>query len=329
MATIRKLRGRWQAMVRRKGIKPRCKSFDAKSDAERWARAIEAEVDQGTFVDRAIADKTTLGDILTRYSAEISVNKRGAKQEQQRIGVLLRHEMAHRYIAALTPAHVASFRDERLRTVAPSTAVRELAILSHAVDVSMREWGIHLARNPVKHIRRPAVSDSRSRRLLPGEEDRLLAACASGRTAGLDHLITVAIETGMRRSELLSLRWADIDFDRRTAALFLTKNGDAREVPLSSRALAALRRMEAEQAAGPSGPFMLTAGALEQAWRRLLRRSGILGLRFHDLRHEAVSRLFERGLGIMEVASISGHREIKMLSRYTHLKAADLAGRLG
>jgi integrase len=241
MATIRKLRGRWQAAVRRKGMKPRAKSFDTKAEAERWARELEAEVDRfGRAPDTRPTENITLGALLGRYRDEVSPTKRRAQQEVQRIDVLVRHDICHRTLAGLSSSDIANYRDERLKAVASSTVVRELAIISHAVEVAQREWGYHLPFNPVKRIRRPAVANARSRRLEGDEEQRLLDGCDTGRTPCLKSLLVVAVETRMRRGELLSLRWADVDLEARIVHLALTKNGESRDVPLSSRAIRAI-----------------------------------------------------------------------------------------
>lgn len=330
MATIRKLRGRWQAQVRRRGMKPRCKSFDTKQDAEKWARDLEAQVDRfGAAPDTKILETTTLGELLERYQSEVSPTKRGSVQEVQRIDVLRRHELAYRTMIGLSQQDIASFRDERLQSVAPSTAVRELAILSHVIEVAIRDWGLPLGRNVVKLVRRPVIQNERSRRLTGDEEQRLLDACAGGKIPFFKTLIILAIETGMRRGEILGLQWSDISHNRRVISLRMTKNGSGREVPLSQRAFDALAEWKAR--ADPDQPrvFPMAPGSLEQAWYRLLTRAEVKALRFHDLRHEGVSRLFERGLNMIEVSSISGHKEMRMLRRYTHLSADDLVGRLG
>lgn len=330
MATIRKLRGRWQAQVRRRGVKPRCKSFDSKVEAEKWARDLEAQVDRfGAAPDTKILESTTLGQLLERYQREISPSKRGSVQEIQRLDVLRRHDLAYRTMIGLSQQDIASFRDERLQSVAPSTTVRELAILSHVLEVAIRDWGLPLARNVVKLVRRPVIRNERSRRLTGDEEQRLLDGCDAGKVAFFKTIVILAIETGMRRGEILGLNWSDISHNRRVISLTMTKNGSGREVPLSQRAFDALMDWKSCADVDQSTVFPMTAGALEQAWRRLLIRSGIKVLRFHDLRHEGVSRLFERGLNMIEVSSISGHKELRMLKRYTHLSADDLVARLG
>lgn len=310
-------------------MRPRAKSFDSKLEAEKWARDLETQVDRfGSAPDTKILETTTLGDLLERYQRDVSPTKRGYVQEIQRIDVLRRHDLAHRTLVGLSQQDIASFRDERLQTVAASTTVRELAILSHVVEVAIRDWGLPLNRNVVKMVRRPIIRNERSRRLQPDEEQILLAGCDAGKTPCLKTLLIVAVETGMRRSELLGLQWSDTSHNRRVVTLHMTKNGDRREVPLSQRAFQALMDWKEQHTVDASTIFPLTAGALEQAWRRLLVRVEIKDLRFHDLRHEAVSRLFEKGLNVMEVSSISGHRELRMLRRYSHLRVEDLVCRL-
>ena len=204
-----------------------------------------------------------------------------------------------------------------------------MAILSHALEVAMRDWGMPLAKNVVKLVRRPVIRSERSRRLTGDEEQRLLDGCDAGQIPFLKTLLILAIETGMRRGEILGLKWSDISHNRRVITLTMTKNGSGREVPLSQRAFDALTEWKQRADVDQSTVFPMKPGALEQAWRRLLVRSNVKALRFHDLRHEGVSRLFERGLNVIEVSSISGHKELRMLKRYTHLAADDLVARLG
>lgn len=205
--------------------------------------------------------------------------------------------------------------------------IRELNTLAHAIDIGRKEWGLHLSLNPVRMIRRPVPPRGRDRRLNDDEEQRLLDATEQGRSAYMRPLMVLAIETAMRQGEMLSLTWTDIDFDRRIAHLALTKNGESGDVPLSSRAIQALhdlRAMQIDERVIPS-----TTSAFQQAWGHLRSRAGIPDLRFHDLRHEGVSRLLERGLNVIETAAVSGHRELRMLQRYSHLRAVDLVDRLG
>lgn len=307
---------------------PRAKSFDKKSDAEQWARSLEAEVDRcGALPDTRVAENTTLGKIMTRYRDEISPTKRSAKTEIIRINALLRRPICHRTLTLLSSSDIATYRDERLKSVAPATVVRELNTISHALEIAQREWGVYLARNPVKLVRRPTPPRGRTRRLEGDEEQRLLAAADQGRNPFMKPLIILALETGMRRGELIDLRWEHIDLNRRVAHLPLTKNGSSRDVPLSNRATETL--LSLRDIAVDDRVFAISGNAVRLAWEHLVERAGIKELHFHDLRHEAVSRLFEKGLGITEVSTISGHKELRMLQRYTHLRAVDLVARLG
>jgi integrase len=327
MATIRKLRDRWQAQVRRRGVPSRAKSFDRKSDAERWARELEAEADRsGWLTDTRAAETTTLGELLSRYLNQVTPTKQGAAPERARINSIVRRPIALRSLANLASVDLATYRDDRLKSAAPATVVRELSTISHAIEVATSEWGIWLPSNPVSRIRRPSLPRGRTRRLAGDEEARLLAACTESHPL-LKPLLTMAVETAMRRGELLGLLWQDVDFRLRIAHLLQSKNGDARDVPLSQRAVLSLRELN------PDGRqqghvFPMTGNSVRSAFERLVSVLGIQDLRFHDLRHEAISRLFEKGLNPIEVAAISGHRELKMLQRYTHLRATDLVARL-
>lgn len=237
MAIIRKLRGRWQAQVRRRGLAPRARSFDTKADAERWARQLEAQVDRaGLLPDTRPAETTTLKQVLTRYADSVSPKKRSSVSEVARINALLRRDIVHRTLATLSSSDLATYRDERLKVVSPATVIRELNTISHALDTARRDWGIHLIENPCKLVRRPRAPKGRTRRLGPDEEAKLLEAADFGRNTFMRSLIILAVETGMRRGELLGLTWENIDLDAGVAHLPLTKNGESRDVPLSKRA---------------------------------------------------------------------------------------------
>jgi integrase len=327
VATIRKLRGKWQAQVRRKGAPPQAKSFTTKQEAERWARSLEAEYERnGGLPDYRTAEQTTVADLLTRYRDEITPTKGGADKEAVRIRVILRHPIRHVSLRRLSSKDVAGYRDERLKSVGPQTVIHELKTLSHAIEIARKEWGVVMAENPCRLVRRPKLPQARDRRLRDGERERLLAGCRASRNRELHDLVVMAMETGMRRGELLSLRWEHVDLGAGVAHLPKTKNGHSRDVPLTLvvRELLALRRGEVREGA----LFTSSENSVRLAWERARRRAGIEGLRFHDLRHEAVSSFFERGLNVVEVATISGHRELRMLQRYTHLKAVDLLGKL-
>ena len=200
-----------------------------------------------------------------------------------------------------------------------------MAILHHCLKLAGEEWDVPIHPNPLGQIKLPPAGQSRERRASPEELRRLLDACASGRSTWLPTLIRLAIETGMRRGELLALRWSDVDLRVRTVRLTTTKSGHPRTVPLSSLAVRLLSGTPRTE----ERVFPLTANAFRLAWERLRRRAGVAGLRFHGFRHEAVSRFFERGLSMPEVAAISGHRDARMLMRYAHPRPEAIAQKLG
>ncbi|MGE0290244.1 MAG: tyrosine-type recombinase/integrase [Bradyrhizobium sp.] len=332
MSTIRKRgNGQWQAQVRRRGFPLQTKTFPTRAAAERWGKLTEVEMAQGTFVSRAEAESTTLRELLERYIAEVSPSKKGAASEIVRIKALCRNSLAARFVATIRGADIARYREERLRQVASATVRRDLGVLSHVFEIARKEWGIYVL-NPVRDIKMPANGKARDRRLRSSPADgdcevqRLFDACREARNRALLPLVRLAFETAMRRSELLNLDWRHIDLTRRTAYLPDTKNGEARSVPLSSSAVDILQSLYK----GTSGFVFerMTAEALKRAFVRAVKRAGIEDFHFHDLRHEATTRFFERGLNIMEVASITGHKDLRMLRRYTHLKAEDLAKKL-
>ena len=327
MATIEKRGQFWRVKIRRTGLPSQTRTFDNRTQAQQWARGVESEIDKGIVVDRRVAQRLSLAEILERYRREVTPTKRGAADENLRLKAMAQRPFARIKMSALTSSQLAAYRDERLKVVSGATVNREFSVLSHAIDTARREWDVYLPTNPCTLVRRPPQGRPRDRRLQGDEEKRLLAACRGARNKWLVHFVALAIETGMRRGELLGLLWDNVDLERRTAFLPVTKNGESRGVPLSSRAIEVLRALPPST----NGRVFaeLTREALKQSFNRAARRAGITGLRVHDLRHEATSRFFEKGLNVMEVASVTGHKTLQMLKRYTHLSVTDLATRLG
>ena len=311
--------------VRRQGHATLSRTFRLKADAEQWARQKEAEIDRGELpVDTRVLRSHTLAQLLERYVCSVVPRKRGADRERYMVRVVLRHPLARLSLHTLRPTEIARYRDERLAVVTGSTVLRELCIVRHCLEIARTEWGLVLPSNPVDLVQLPAPNNPRQRRATAGELDQLLRACETRGNRLLGAAIQLAVETGMRRSELLGMQWADVDLEGRTVFLRNTKNGDPRTVPLSPRAIEIIGSMPRTG----DKVFPMTPNALRLAWERLRRRAGISGLRFHDLRHEAVSRFFEKGLNMPEVAAISGHRDPRMLMRYTHPKAEAIAAKL-
>ncbi|MBM6581764.1 site-specific integrase [Microvirga sp. BT689] len=324
MATIRKRGSSWQAQVRREGYPPLSKTFPSKADAAAWARDQERAIDRAELPTTARALKgITVGDLLRRYREAITPTKRGAEPEKYRIKTILAHAVAQVSLNRLSPAAVAQYRDDRLKVVKPGTVRRELAIVQHCFEIAKKEWGLPLLTNPVQQIAMPEAQRSRERRLEEGETNALVSA-ASASNWYLLPFIALAIETGMRRGELLSIRWKDVDLTAPTVRILKTKNGHPRTIPLTPKAIEVLTSLDRKD----ERVFPVTPNAVRLAWERLRRRAGLEDLRLHDLRHEAVSRFFEYGLTVPEVALISGHRDPRMLSTYTHLRPEKVAEKL-
>ena len=335
MASLRYRNGKWQVQVRRQGHSPRAQSFLSKPDAKRWARQQETELDRTLIPnDTRTLNTISIADVLIRYRDTVTINKRGCVPEKQRIEVLLRKAWTNQPLSKTTPAMFSRYRDERLKEVRPGTVIRELGFLRTIFEVARREWGYAAFDNPLVHIRKPKAPDGRERRLKPGELDALTTACRTIAGSWLLHGMLLAIETGMRRGELLAIEWKHVSFDAATLHIPVTKTDKARTIPLTDRALEVLTERRAASLKDAKQAFPVSANAFRLAWERCKRRAekagcqGIQELRFHDLRHEAVSRFFELGLNTAEVASISGHRDLRMLFRYTHLRAENLVQKL-
>ena len=330
MATILKRGGKYQVLIRRKGFATTCRTFHQKADADEWARHMEIKADRGDLPTPVkVLDTYRIRDILEKYRDEITVKKRSANTEAYILNAFLRLPIANLTLAQITPAHFSTHRDKRLKKVKSGTVNRELGIVKHAFDIAMREWDIPLRENPLAKFKKLKTDNARSRRLEGEEWNAIKTAVATCRNPFIMPLIRLAIETAMRRGELLAMQWHHIDFEVRTALIPVTKNGHSRTIPLTSEAVKILREIQDMKEADSKNVFSgVTGNAADNAWDRIIKRAKVEDLHFHDLRHEAISRFFERGLSVPEVALISGHRDFRMLFRYTHLKAEDVAAKL-
>ncbi|ADH86860.1 site-specific integrase [Desulfurivibrio alkaliphilus] len=332
MATFEK-RGQYQirAKVRKHGYRTITKTFNNVADAKAWARQVEAAMDRGAYIPVAAAEKNTLRMVLERYRKEICPRlARAGRDEFARLNRLT-EALGDLSLAALQPAEVARYRDQRLKAgAAPQTVKHDLGLLNRVLKACVMDWGIPLPHGIVTaQVRKPSPPSGRDRRLESREEEKLLAAAQASKSREIEKIITIALETAARRAEIASMRWEHINLDKRIWFIpaAATKTKTARTVPLSTGAMAVLQGLP-RRIDGQVWSFSHPDG-ITQAFDRICKRAEIEDLRFHDLRHEATSRLFEKGLNMMEVAAITGHKDLKMLKRYTHLKAEDLVARLG
>ncbi len=347
MATLVKTpSGTWKAVIRKTGWPTCSKSFRTKRDAEDWARRTEDEMVRGVYIERSSSERTTLEKALNRYLAEVSPTKapKTAKSEAGSAKILI-PRLGKYSLAALSADILADYRDSRLAErsrrktlVSPNTVRLELALLSHLFTVAIQEWRIGLPANPVLNIRKPSPGQGRDRRLSADEERRLVAAVNAHSNPMLGWIVRIAIETGMRSSEITGLRCQQVDLQKRVVRLTDTKNDSARTVPLTKVATETFKAALAHPAR-PKDCNLVFFGepgkdkkrhpyAFAKTWGLLKKSLGMPDLRFHDLRHEAVSRLVEGGLSDQQVSAISGHKSMQMLRRYTHLRAEDLVERL-
>src|SRR5471030_437651 len=365
MATIRK-RGayQWEAQIRKRGFPAQSKTFTTRAEADAWAKMVESEMSRGVWLSRGEAESTTLFDALTRYQKEIVPNKKGAIKEKSVIRICMGHPISKCFMAGIRSSDIAKLRDDWLKTYAPATVLRRIALLSHVFNVSRKEWGMESLVNPVELIRKPQPNNARTRRVaddlradIPkcldsqeeprkASENEIIRIIRATQSKILPSIIELALETAMRRNEIVELRWRYIDLDKRVAHLPNTKNGDPRDVPLSTKAVNVFKYMQSsEKKSSDDRVFKISGDAITGAFERAVRKARkqyenecgdagkipntgyLIDLRFHDLRHEATSRLADI-FHMHELTKITGHKDPRMLMRYYHPKAEDLAKKL-
>ena len=342
MASIRELQpGKVIARVRIKGRPEVSKVFPDARKAATWAAAQEHSLRAGDFRDVRKAHRLLVRDLIDEYTSAIASRLRSADATALRLA-RFRRDLGAYTLETLTRARIAEWRDARLAEgAAAATVTRELGILSSVISYARKDLGVEVE-NAAGLVRRPPATRGRDRRLESGEEQRLLEALGdrAGDVQGTKRsgayrvgtrnpwmlpLVQLAVETAMRQGELLALTWEHVNLKAQTAHLEDTKNGESRTVPLSSRAVAVLEALPRS----PGGRvFPISAQAVKLAWGRACKRAGLADLHFHDLRHEATSRLAEK-LNLLELAAVTGHKDLRMLKRYHHPRAADLAKKLG
>jgi integrase len=322
--------------------------FIHEQDAHRWLEQQRDAKKSGEYAAERLSRAITLREALERYSREISSKKRQAQGEQNTINRVLKAlgPVADMPLASVLTSHIATYVRRRLetpsqragdvgnkrrsQTLSPSTVNRELAVISHCYTVCTAHWGIDNLRNPVRAGVRVKEPSGRTRRLEGDEEQRLIAAAMKHDATPWTKVFMVpvihfAIESAMRLSEIASLEWRNVNLIEGSALLPMTKNGRARKVPLTPY----LIRMLSSLPRRPDGLVFYPKSAINTAWKKVRDASGIHDLRFHDLRHEAISRLFEEtSLSETEVAAISGHLSPVMLRRYTHLRVGPIVAKL-
>jgi integrase len=337
MATIRQRKGGWQAAIRRKGHKPIYLTHEKKSVVERWAREKEQAMDEGSYRDTRAASGAFLRDLFDKYLAVVTPTREASSYVPERSRLrTLKRQYGDLTLAQLNVSVIIEKSTERLNKVSSDAVRRELHTLSDVVDSAQILWGLHIVSNPVPNakrilskLRKLVSGKKRERRLREGEYE-LLKNCPHDNVTLINKIILFDIETGMRRGELAEAQREYVDREKRIIHVPRSKSDwktgkKGRVIPLSILALSIYDSLPIQI---DGSLFGMRGDSITQAFERVREKLKITDLRFHDLRHEAISRWFEKGFSIEEVASMSGHSSWESLKRYTHPDPEKLAMRL-
>lgn len=326
MASITQRNSSFRVRIHRKDNKPISKSFKTQSEALDWLKRIEAQLQLGIYEEPCtkahINPKMNFGVAVEKYLKSHSIHKVSHRDEAYILKILSKR-WYKKLLEDVGKHEIANLKDDLItQNRAASTINHYLNALSQLYQVAINEWGLKIS-NPIEGIKRIPEPSGRMKRLSREAEQILLEECQKNGHDQLRHLVIIAIETGMRQGEILSMRWEDVDLMNRHIFLRHTKNGDSRQVPLTTRAKETLEQLKCKDE--NELVFTQCHWVLRKQFSRVVKslastdeNSYFCGLRFHDLRHEALSRLSDKGLNVIELAHISGHRTLAMLRRYTH-----------
>jgi integrase len=330
MAAIQKRGNAFRVRIIRKGYQTQSKTFGTRIEAIKWARKIETEIDQGvikpskTLANRMLDHQLSFGEAAEHYIKNHSIHKRNYKTEMGTIRALVKLWGQNR-VDDIDKVKIYALRDDLiLRGRSGSTINHYFNAISKIFQMLQSEWAISIE-NPIKGIKRVQANPSRTKRINGETEIALLSACAQSSSELLKPIVEFAIETGMRRGEFMGLKWADIDLPSRRAFLHMTKNGEPRQVPLTLKAIQILKELKNSQ---HEYVFPLSKDALRRYFDKAVKiakenwalseANPFEDFRLHDTRHEALSRLSDAGLNVIELSHISGHKTLTQLARYTH-----------
>ena len=320
MASIRNRNGRWHVQVRRSGTKSVNRTFTMKSDAQLWAREQERAIElDGCDKPNKELLNDTLSDLLKRYELEIAPSKKSYHVERYYFDLIRRQSFASITLKNLRASDIQNWINERNKTHRPASTIRVSGIIERAINIAIKNWNYPLAQNPMQKVMKPASASKPILRLSPHTLQKLRSPSSK-----IGWIALFALETAMRRSEIANLKWTDINFTEQLVYVSDAKNGHARHVPLSSRSVEAIQHIDGNS----EYVFGMSSNAIRLAWQRLKNTQEIEGVRFHDLRHEAISKMFEKGLTVAEVGMISGHRTVGQLFRYAHADIQKLRSKL-
>jgi integrase len=325
MASIYKRNGKWRVEIRKIGSKGIHKSFIVKDEAIRFARETEVKIEQGLYQDLTLAKTTKLKDVLAQYRDRVSVNKKGHDQERYKINKIIRSDIADKNLSQLTSLVLFEYIEQQKKLYTASTVNKSITIVNLALNFAERFLGISLNKNPLKFIKRLKESQFVGQVIELHEEALLLKHAEFSKLYWLKVAIILGIDCGLRRGEILKLKAEDINFKNNTAVLKDTKNGETREIGLSSRAIQELKKLPVSI----DGKIFTCkrSDTFTFYYRQLQRWSGVKK-RFHDTRHTFASRKTTQGWSITEIAAQGGWKQLQVLKRYTHIKAEYLANKM-
>ena len=319
----------YRVKVRLKGFPTQTGTFHRRTDAKKWAQATEAAIREGRHFKTVEAKKHTLTEMIDRYLRDVLPTKSTSAQVNQRKHLTWwREHIGGMSLADVTPAVLVEYREVLAKDHAPATVVRYMAALSHAFTLAVKEWG-WLDDSPMRRVTKPKEPRGRVRFLSDEERELLLEACQTSDNPSLYPIVVLALSTGARKMEILTLQWRDVDFQRQVITLHTTKNGERRVLPLTGHAWeliqqrAKIRRIDS--------PFVFPsrngkkAFDIRRAWESARQQANIPDFRFHDLRHSAAGYLAMDGASLAEIAEILGHKTLAMVKRYAHLSEAHTA----
>jgi len=327
MASISRRNGSYRVRIYQSKNRSISKSFSKESEALEWLRIAQAKLELGLYEEPIKPKKPnheTLFEVAaTHYMKTHSIHKRIVRCETYRLKNLIKR-WGNLPISKVDKSRVITLRDDLLKMGRSGETINHyFNTISKLFQMLNDEWDLGI-NNPIKGIKRMPSSHGRTKRVSIELESILLSGCKQLSLPLLSSIIQFAIQTGMRRGEIMGLTWADIDLPNRKAYLHKTKNGEPRQVPLTRQAMAILEALSRdEERVFPMGmdslrsQFMRLKAYAKDQWNGV-EINPFEDLRFHDLRHEALSRLSDAGLNVIELSHISGHRTLGMLKRYTH-----------
>lgn len=313
MASIRYRNNLYQVQIRLKN-NSLSKSFLTLQSARHWACIEEARILKESNPLYKYKPKS-LSEVLIKYQNCILAKKEKNHPDRWIVQAFLRLDWVQNPIDQLSVQDIADYRDQRLKTIKSSSLHRQFFVLRHALNIARREWDWDVPEGLFKRVRIPLKPLKAIRRITDEQQEKLLCTCLKMGRKDMHFIVLISLRTALRRSEILSLEWKDIDCEKRLITVHQTKNGHHRTLPIAiDLYLLLLKTARAEE----GRLFTLSPNAVRLAFDRIRRRAGLKVIRFHDLRHEAISSFFEMGLTVPEVAMISGHRTLSVLMRYSH-----------